>query len=92
VLRRRPEARFRLKPEKIKELTKLQGKILMDSCQLVKPGGVLIYSTCSILPEENTIASEIFELVGGFTLLAEKVTLPTKAGSDGGYYSVWKRI
>lgn len=53
VLRRRVEARWRIKPQKIKELKKKQLELLMESAAVLKKGGRLIYSTCTITPEEN---------------------------------------
>ena len=54
VLRRRPEIRWRKEPEQIKELPKLQLAILESAVRCLKPGGVLVYSTCTITEEENT--------------------------------------
>lgn len=54
VLRRRPDARWKKSPEQIEELSKLQLAILNSAGQCLKPGGVLVYSTCSLAPEENT--------------------------------------
>jgi 16S rRNA (cytosine967-C5)-methyltransferase len=53
VLRRRADARWKKSLEQIKELKKLQLEILQGACGCLKPGGSLIYSTCSISPEEN---------------------------------------
>lgn len=46
-LRRRPEARWRKSAKDIPELTKLQFELLMSAWQLVRPGGIIVYSTCS---------------------------------------------
>ncbi|HVJ31891.1 MAG TPA: RsmB/NOP family class I SAM-dependent RNA methyltransferase [Terriglobia bacterium] len=51
--RRNPDARWRLKPGDIEELAALQRRILESASRLVKPGGRLIYATCSLLPAEN---------------------------------------
>ena len=51
--RRNPDAKWRLTPERVAELATLQASILDDACRLVKPGGRLIYVTCSLLAEEN---------------------------------------
>jgi 16S rRNA (cytosine967-C5)-methyltransferase len=51
--RRNPDAKWRLKPEDIPELAALQGEILDSAARLVKPGGRLVYATCSLLREEN---------------------------------------
>lgn len=53
VLRRRPDARWRKDEEQIKSLAELQGQILHAVASIVKPGGVLVYSTCTITREEN---------------------------------------
>ena len=51
--RRNPDAKWRLRPEDLAELTALQADILDSAQRLVKPGGRLIYVTCSLLREEN---------------------------------------
>src|SRR5947209_3016944 len=53
VLGRRPEARWRLKPGDFRHLTRLQANLLVKACERVRAGGVVVYSTCSIEPEEN---------------------------------------
>ncbi|GAB2279809.1 hypothetical protein Dimus_014448 [Dionaea muscipula] len=53
VLSKRPDLRWNRKFEDMEELTKLQDELLDASSKLVKPGGLLVYSTCSIDPEEN---------------------------------------
>lgn len=51
--RRNPDARWRLTPEMLEDLTTRQRSILDSARRLVKPGGRLVYATCSLLPEEN---------------------------------------
>jgi len=51
--RRRPDAKWRLKPEALKRRMKEQDEVLAGSGAYVKPGGRLVYVTCSLLPEEN---------------------------------------
>jgi 16S rRNA (cytosine967-C5)-methyltransferase len=51
--RRNPDAKWRLRPLDLEELSVLQGSILDSAARLVKPGGRLIYATCSMLPAEN---------------------------------------
>jgi 16S rRNA (cytosine967-C5)-methyltransferase len=53
VLNRRTDSRYHLKPEDIPQLVSIQRELLANAATMVKPGGVLIYSTCSIEPEEN---------------------------------------
>ncbi|MDN5348357.1 MAG: rRNA (cytosine967-C5)-methyltransferase [Clostridia bacterium] len=54
VLRRRPDARWRKEPTQLKDLPKLQIEILEGVLPCLKPGGILLYSTCSMAPEENS--------------------------------------
>ena len=53
VLRRRPDIRWHRKPEDIKNLAVLQSELLDHAASLIKPGGRLVYSTCSLESEEN---------------------------------------
>jgi 16S rRNA (cytosine967-C5)-methyltransferase len=53
VLRRRADLRWKRTEEDLKHLVKLQRDLLESAAHLVKPGGALVYSTCSIEPEEN---------------------------------------
>jgi 16S rRNA (cytosine967-C5)-methyltransferase len=58
--RRNPESKWRLTPERVKELTGLQSRLIDDGARHVKQGGRLVYATCSILPCENEDAIEAF--------------------------------
>ena len=53
TLRRHPELKWRLRPETIVELGALQARILRAALELAAPGGVVLYTTCSVEPEEN---------------------------------------
>ena len=53
VMDNKPDIKLRASRESVDELTRLQEKLLDSCCQYVKRGGVLVYSTCSMLPEEN---------------------------------------
>ena len=53
TLRRNPDLKWRQSPEGVAELARKQHDILQGAARLVKPGGRLVYATCSILPEEN---------------------------------------
>jgi 16S rRNA (cytosine967-C5)-methyltransferase len=58
--RRNPDAKWRLQPDELPRLAALQASILDSAQRLVKPGGRLVYATCSILPEENDDQVEAF--------------------------------
>jgi 16S rRNA (cytosine967-C5)-methyltransferase len=60
AIRRRPDSRWRKQPEQLPALLKLQREILDNVSKYLKPGGVLVYSTCSVLPEENQEQIEYF--------------------------------
>jgi 16S rRNA (cytosine967-C5)-methyltransferase len=87
VLGRRPEARWRLKPDDLRHLPRLQASLLRRACDCVRPGGVVVYSTCSIEPEEN---GELVRSVlsPGLELEAEEQRRPGMP-ADGGY---WARL
>jgi 16S rRNA (cytosine967-C5)-methyltransferase len=53
TFRRHPDARWRLKPTDISQLATTQRSLLEAAAQIVRPGGLLVYSTCSLEPEEN---------------------------------------
>jgi len=53
VMDSKPDIKYRATAESVKELTEIQEKLLNTCCQYVKKGGTLVYSTCSVLPEEN---------------------------------------
>jgi len=53
TLRRNPDLKWRQTPEDVAELTAKQARILAAAATLLKPGGRLVYATCSVLPEEN---------------------------------------
>lgn len=60
TLARHPDARWRLRPESIAEMTALQDAMLDAAAGVVTPGGLLVYSTCSLEPEENEERVEAF--------------------------------
>jgi 16S rRNA (cytosine967-C5)-methyltransferase len=60
TLRRNPDLKWRQSEQDIAELTTKQGSILVSAARLVKPGGRLVYATCSLLQEENQLIIEQF--------------------------------
>jgi len=60
TLRRNPDLKWRQKPKDVAELNDLQSRILQSAAKMVKPGGRLVYATCSLLQEENERMAEAF--------------------------------
>ncbi|MEZ0247041.1 MAG: RsmB/NOP family class I SAM-dependent RNA methyltransferase [Methylophilaceae bacterium] len=60
TLRRNPDLKWRQTPQDVEELTAKQASILQSAAKLVKPGGRLVYATCSLLREENEAIVEAF--------------------------------
>jgi 16S rRNA (cytosine967-C5)-methyltransferase len=60
TLRRNPDLKWRQTPEDVVELAARQARILDSAATLVKPGGRLVYATCSVLPEENDAIVDAF--------------------------------
>ena len=60
TLRRNPDLKWRQSPKTVQELASRQAAILQGAARLVKPGGRLVYATCSMLPEENEAIAEAF--------------------------------
>ncbi|MDP2740604.1 MAG: RsmB/NOP family class I SAM-dependent RNA methyltransferase [Pseudorhodobacter sp.] len=89
--RRNPEAKWRLTPERLAELTGLQAQILGRAAALVQPGGTLAYMTCSLLTCENgaQIAGFLRE-ISGWTLRDERRLTPL-SGGDGFYLALMTR-
>jgi 16S rRNA (cytosine967-C5)-methyltransferase len=86
VLRRRVEARHRLTPDDITRLADMQADILETALLSVRPGGRVVYSTCSIEPEEN--GELVRRLLARHTTLLldfEETVLPEAEGPDGAY-------
>jgi len=86
VLRRNPDAKWRLSPGFIDQVRVTQQDLLQSTCQVLRPGGKLIYATCSILPGENQrqIAQFLSSEKGStFRLEEERILLPHEFGYDG---------
>lgn len=91
VLGKRPEVRSRITPEDIEELAATQKRLLSAAATLVAPGGRIVYSTCSVEPEENSgVVSQFLEKSTDFELLETQEFLPGKP-ADGGYQVLLRR-
>ncbi|GJQ06076.1 RNA methyltransferase [Capnocytophaga cynodegmi] len=88
VLRRNPDAKWKLKPEFLEQIRKTQQEILQNYSKLVKSGGKLVYATCSILLSENQKQVEDFlksEAGRGFVFEEEDKIFASQSGYDGFY-------
>lgn len=88
VLGKRPDARWRIQPDDLEELSRIQLRLILAAADRLKPGGRILYSTCSIEPEENTA---VVEAVGHFrkklTLEMTSELIPGRT-ADGGFQSL----
>ncbi len=92
VLARRPEARWRLRRSDFENLAKLQRSLLDAAYRHLRPGGKLLYSTCSIESIENeTVVAEFVAAHPDLTELETKLFLPHRTPGDGGFYSLLLR-
>jgi len=86
VIRRRIDVRWRLRPADFSRMTNKQFIITRAALQLLKPGGVLVYSTCSLEPEENEqVVRRLLSESRGLRLGAETASLPFRDGFDGAF-------
>ncbi len=93
VLQRRVDARWRLEEAEFARLAALQGKILMQAAAAVKPGGRLVYSTCSIDREEDRMVVDAFlALHPEFCLEEDYLALPHREQADGAYAARLRRL
>ena len=85
VIGSKTDIKYKAEPEKIEELAELQRRILSVVRRYVKPGGILMYSTCTITEEENQNNTAWFlESFPEFSLKEERQYLPDE-GCDGFY-------
>jgi 16S rRNA (cytosine967-C5)-methyltransferase len=85
-MRRRVELRHRLDALDATELHALQDRLLRRAVELTRPGGIIVYSTCSIEPDENE--ERVRALLAerdDVSLEEQRASLPAVGGGDGGY-------
>ena len=90
VIRRRVDVRWRLQPSDIDDLAVIQTEILNNALPCLKPGGRIVYSTCSIEDAENTDLVKAFAVTHGLKLGKSVRILPTEQGTDGAFAAVLK--
>ena len=94
VLKRNPDSKWKLQPEFIENIKKIQAEVLENYSKIVKPGGKLVYATCSVLPSENQEQIEHFlttEIGKEFTFVQDRKVLAHESGFDGFYMALLER-
>jgi 16S rRNA (cytosine967-C5)-methyltransferase len=92
TLRRNPEIRWRLSAADIDAFAEKQKQILSRAADAVKPGGRLVYSTCSVEPEENeAVIQETLARADRFHMLDSLRTWPQRQGCDGFFIAVFEK-
>ena len=94
VLRRNPDAKWKLQPEFIDNIKKVQKDVLQQYSKMVKTGGKMVYATCSVLPSENQNQVQEFltsDSGKDFIFVKDKKVLAHKSGYDGFYMALLER-
>ncbi|WP_093025135.1 RsmB/NOP family class I SAM-dependent RNA methyltransferase [Pustulibacterium marinum] len=94
VLRRNPDAKWKLQPEFLSNIKETQQQILQDYSKMVKSGGKMVYATCSILPSENQeqVAKFLTSESGkDFSLVKDEKVLSHQSGFDGFYMALLEK-
>lgn len=90
ALRRRPEARWRRRPADIAELVPLQRRLVGSALDLVRPGGVVLYATCSpVLAETRDVVAAVLADRDDVTLEPVDLDVPDSAGPLPGTVQLW---
>ena len=92
TLRRNPDAKWKLSPAFLTEVRETQAMILRDYSKMLRPGGLMVYATCSILPSENERQVERFLAENpDFQLLEQRRISPAEHGCDGFFMASLKK-
>lgn len=94
VIRRNPDSKWKLQPEFLDNIRDVQQEVLQNYSKMVKPGGKLVYATCSVLPSENQQQIELFLASDNgkdFTFAGDQKVLAHKSGFDGFYMALLER-
>lgn len=86
VLRRNPDIKWKLTPDALTRIKQQQHEIITSYSGMLKPGGIMVYATCSLLPSENEgIVDRFISENPSFKKIKENKILPSESGSDGFY-------
>lgn len=87
IIRKKPDIRYK-DPKELKNLPKIQRRILENAAIYVRPGGTLVYSTCTVLPEENEdVIRDFLSIHPEYELTPFE--LPRPIGKTGGQLTLW---
>lgn len=95
VLKRNPDTKWKMNPDFIENIKQTQREILDSYSKMTKPGGILVYATCSIFPSENEEQVQAFlnrKEGASFKLIKEDKISPAESGFDGFYMAKLQRI
>jgi 16S rRNA (cytosine967-C5)-methyltransferase len=92
VMRRRVDLRWRIKPEEVSRLRSVQLDLLKKAAPTLKKGGTLVYSTCSLEPQENHEVVAEFLVDNSFNLESARDLLPFLNGVDGAYVAKMRKV
>lgn len=92
VIKRNPDTKWKIQPEHLERVMAIQKNILNDYSQMVKPGGLMVYATCSILHAENeNQVKDFLERRDDFKLIEDKRVNPSKH-TDGFYMALLQKL
>jgi 16S rRNA (cytosine967-C5)-methyltransferase len=89
VLRRSPDLRYRLSPDDVAAVAPVQRQLLERAAMLVRPGGRVVYATCSVLRAENDDVADTAPDV--LESESRRLLLPHRDGGDGFFIARWRR-
>ncbi len=94
TIKRSPDLKWKLQPDFVQKVIDRQAQLLQSYSKIVKPGGKMVYATCSILPQENQEQIKAFlatEEGANFSLVQDEKISPAKTGYDGFYMALLSR-
>jgi 16S rRNA C967 or C1407 C5-methylase (RsmB/RsmF family) len=92
TLRRNPDMKWKFSPETVDRLSAEQKLIFKEALQFLRPGGYIVYATCSVLPQENEEQAAYFQEEFGLTPVAPPLkTFPKSGGMDGFFGIVFQK-